>query len=80
MFDILEIAFFNKISLSSQDNRTGVGKNVFKYNEFVFSRCQWNLNETKATHEGTEKRRTEEEISHGIQYEHHLLKYLSLVL
>ena len=30
MFDILEIAFFNKTSLSSQDNRTGVGKNVFK--------------------------------------------------
>ena len=57
MFDIPEIAFFNKISLSSQDNRTGVRINVFS-NEFVFSRRQWNLNETKATHEGTDKKRT----------------------
>ena len=56
-FDILEIAFFHEISLSSQDNRTGVRIN-FLNNEFVFSRRQWNLNETKATHEGTEKRRT----------------------
>ena len=29
-FDILEIAFFSKMSLSSQDNRTGVRINVFK--------------------------------------------------
>ena len=40
-FGILEIAFFNKISLSWQDKRM----KVFLNNEFVFSRRQWNLTE-----------------------------------
>ena len=40
-FGILEIAFFNKISLSWQDKRV----NVLLNSEFVFSRRQWNLPE-----------------------------------
>ena len=40
-FGFLEIAFFNKISLSWQDKRMIVFWNI----EFVFSRRQWNLTE-----------------------------------
>ena len=40
-FGFLQIAFFNKISLSWEDKRV----KVFLNNEFVFSRRQWNLTE-----------------------------------
>ena len=42
-FGILEIALFNKISLSWQDKSKRV--NVILSNKFVFSRRQWNLTE-----------------------------------